>query len=79
MNKPFPALCKDCKWSKPETYSNWNLRCHHPKVNAKDPWALGSASANGTACNHEREQGFFSQCSMKGKLWEPIDAEKERL
>ena len=68
--KPFPALCKDCKHSKPEKDNAWNLRCHHPRVNARDSWALGGASGNGTTCHNEREHKFFSQCGMSGKLWE---------
>lgn len=74
MSKPFPALCKDCKYSLPEERSEWCLRCHHPLVNAKDHWALAAASGhtfgNGTACNSEREAGWFKPCGIKGKLWE---------
>ena len=32
MNKPFPALCKDCKHSKPQEEMEWNLLCLHPVV-----------------------------------------------
>lgn len=75
MTKPFPALCKDCCWSKPEERSEWCLRCHHPKVNSTDAWALSAASTNmlggGTSCTEERrKRGLFVQCGMKGKLWE---------
>lgn len=74
MKKPFPVLCKDCKWSyMPE--DRYNLRCGHPKVNARNAWALGSVTAEGDAagksCTDERGEKWFAQCGMKGKLWEP--------
>lgn len=73
MTKPFPALCRDCKHSKPEVRSEWNLRCQHPVVNARDPWALSNAADNrGTDCRGERERtSWFAKCGMRGKLWEP--------
>jgi len=72
MSKPYPALCKDCKHSKPEEHSEWNLRCQHPKVNANDPYALTSAKEiYGTECRPEREKRFFARCGMSGKMWEP--------
>ena len=68
--KPFPALCADCAHSKPEKESAWNLRCHNPKVNAKDHWALGSiSSSNGSSCIAERERKWPSECGMRGNLW----------
>lgn len=73
MSKPFPALCKDCKFAAPEERSEWTLRCHNPIVNAKDEWALASnsSSANGcgTSCREERSIKWFAECGMKGKLW----------
>ena len=74
MSKPFPALCRDCKHSKPEEHSEseWNLRCIHPIVIAKDPWALaGSGALRGSDCRLERDcRGLFAPCGIKGKLWE---------
>jgi len=72
MSKPYPALCKDCKHSEPERGSEWCLRCHHPRVNAKDSYALSCSKGNGTSCSTERGKiGFLSECGMSGKLWEP--------
>jgi hypothetical protein len=72
MNKPYPALCADCKHSEPEESNSWALRCTHPKVNGNDPWALSSAKkARGTDCRGERERrSFFAVCGIKGKAWE---------
>ena len=66
----YPKYCNECKHSKPEIDSAWNLRCHHPVVNSNDAWALGSAKMNGTQCTEERKGRFFVKCGMKGKLWE---------
>jgi hypothetical protein len=75
-NKPYPALCKDCKWSVPESSehrSSFNL-CTHPKVVAKDNWALAAnfeGKPYGSSCSEERRKtGFFVACGAKGKLWE---------
>ena len=70
MKKPYPALCKDCKYSKPEERSDWNLRCHHPVVNAADPWALGSKNIGGSSCTTIRQKSWPSACGMRGALWE---------
>jgi len=72
MNKPFPALCRDCKYSEPDKNSSWNLHCLHPVVNGSDPWALSAASTGrGTDCRGERERtSWFAKCGIKGKLWE---------
>lgn len=72
MIKPFPALCKECKYSIPEERSEWCLRCTNPIVNAKDPWALASnfTNAYGTNCRVEREAKWFAKCGMEGKLWD---------
>ena len=74
MNKPYPALCKDCKYSFRRERS---LRCDHPKVNARDAWALGSETNEGLfvgkTCTEERAicgpAGWLAACGMKGKLW----------
>ena len=73
MAKPFPALCRDCKHSKPNSDSIWNLQCSHPVVNAADPWALASATAGrGTDCRMERDRrSWLARCGIEGKLWEP--------
>lgn len=73
---PYPALCRDCKHSKPEVRSEWNLRCQHPRVNAGNSWALSNGGDYyGADCRGERERGgirgVFAPCGMKGKLWEP--------
>jgi hypothetical protein len=72
MHKPFPALCRDCKHSKPEPNSSWSLNCHHPAVNGNDPFALtASIDFKGTNCRYERERKCFAKCGIRGKLWEP--------
>jgi hypothetical protein len=71
MNKPFPAYCKDCAHSKPDTDDIWDLRCHHPEVNAKDAWALAHGKGNGASCHTERQMvGFWSVCGQRGAKWE---------
>jgi len=72
MTKPFPVFCRDCKHSESEERSEWNLRCQHPIVNAKDRYALSSTKVGrGSHCGDEREIGWFKPCGQKGKLWEP--------
>ena len=70
MKKPFPALCCECKHSKTEGNSTHNLRCHHPKVNAKDSYALGGGRAEGTNCTNHRGLKWPAKCGMRGALWE---------
>lgn len=74
MEKPFPALCKDCRYSEPEKDSSWTLRCVHPKVNAKDSWALAASSDRhrGTTCHDERNKRWPAACGMRGAQWEPV-------
>ena len=74
--KPYPALCRDCKYSAPEERSSWAIRCHHPKVNANDSWALSNGgSVQGSDCRAQREKrSFFALCGMRGKLWAPKDS-----
>jgi hypothetical protein len=75
MKKPYPALCMDCKHSKPEKNYSWNNRCLHPKVVASDSWALANNNEGmpyGSNCREERQKiSFFAPCGAKGKLWEP--------
>ena len=76
--KPYPALCRDCKHSQPETNSSWNLKCTHPKVNANDAWALSRAEPlGGSDCHFERKRRWFAPCGMSGKLYEPLPGIKE--
>lgn len=70
MKKPYPAFCKDCKHSKPEERSEWNLRCHNPVVNGKDRWALSGVNSQGSNCSDERSRNWFAPCGMRGALWE---------
>jgi hypothetical protein len=75
--KPYPALCRDCRWSEPEESSPWCLRCTNPVVNAADAWALSSARANrGTTCSEERNGGWFAPCGKRGKQWQAIEPEE---
>lgn len=71
--KPYPALCRDCKWSRKEDHRDWYLRCSNPIINANDSWALAKGSADyGSDTQQERsKRGWFAKCGMKGKLWEP--------
>lgn len=73
VSKPFPALCKDCKFATLEKYSLNSLRCNNPVVNANDEWALSAGSSGssgtGTSCHNERAVRWFAKCGMKGKLW----------
>lgn len=70
MTKPFPKLCRDCKWSKARD-DDFELRCFNPIVNSKDSWALSSKNIHaGTHCRSEREFRWFATCGMKGKQWE---------
>lgn len=71
MKKPYPALCKDCKYSKPEERSELILRCHNPIVNAKDAWALSRTIINGINCQDVRGKPWPLACGMRGALWEP--------
>jgi hypothetical protein len=76
MSRPFPVFCRDCKHSRHEKGSEWNLKCHNPLVNAKDPWALScSKNHSGTSCLDERRIFWFAICGTEGKLWEPKASE----
>lgn len=69
-DKPEVLLCRECRWSKPETHSEWNLRCHHPAVTRNDSRALSSGTAfSGTSCREERDHRWFAVCGMAGKRW----------
>lgn len=76
MAKPYPALCRDCKWSRTEENRDWYLRCVHPIINANDSWALSRTGKEGQEYGSDAQQerskrGLFTKCGMKGKLWEP--------
>lgn len=68
-------LCRECRHSKPEEGSEWNLRCMHPEVNCRDPWALSGSKPSGSNARDEREKTWtirgISPCGMRGALWEP--------
>jgi hypothetical protein len=74
-NKPFPALCLDCKHSKPERMSAFVNNCFHPVVIASDSWALANNDQGqpyGSNCREERKRrSWFAPCGAKAKLWEP--------
>lgn len=72
MSKPYPALCRECKWSYKEDGRDYYLRCTHPIINANDSWALSKGSATyGSDTQVERaKKSWFAKCGMKGKLWE---------
>jgi hypothetical protein len=74
-DKPFPALCRDCKWSQPENRSDWNNVCTNPSVVAVHPWALANNREGLPAwpqCHDERnKRSWFAPCGIRGKLWEP--------
>ena len=70
MTKPFPALCRDCKYSKISTVNQHGLDCLNSKVNSKDAWALASAAPARSSATEERSKTWFAACGMKGKLWE---------
>lgn len=70
LSRPFPALCKDCRWSKSVKDSTWELRCTNAVVNADDAWALSNVEIPGTNCHRERERGYFAPCGKRGKRWE---------
>ena len=72
MKKPFPALCRDCKWSTPEPKFEWNNLCTHPKVVSKDRNALArnrEGQPYYSSCVDERGKAFFAPCGIRGKLW----------
>ena len=68
-------FCRDCKHHMPEPRSEWNLRCMHPTVTARDPWALAGAQPHGSCARDEREKTWtlrgLAPCGMRGALWEP--------
>jgi len=78
VKKPFPALCMGCKHSRPEDERGWSNHCFHPKVVAKDSWALANTCARGptgVSCQEERrKRNWFAPCGQRGKLWEPKNA-----
>ena len=74
-------LCRECRHHMPEPRSEWNLRCMHPVVNARDRWALAGAQPMGSNARDEREKTFLTlaACGMRGALWEPIKTFKPEL
>lgn len=80
--KPFPAFCRDCGHCKTAENNGWDMRCHHPVVNAQDNWALANGKSNGTSCSEERSKGIvrsWNTCGQRGALWDPRKGEKSGL
>ena len=75
-SKQQVRLCRDCKHHIQETASSWKVRCMHPIVNARDPWALTSAQPDGSSAREERSKNWTlrgrAPCGMRGALWEQI-------
>ena len=74
MSTSKVKLCRDCRHAMPEPGSAWNLRCMHPSVNARDPYALSGAKPHGSDTISERSQNWTirgrSPCGMRGALFE---------
>ena len=75
MKKPFPCLCQDCRWSRPEDgdRGRWNNRCFNPVVVSRTPWALAQNHEGqpcGAECYGERSKTSpFAACGMRGRRW----------
>ena len=72
-------FCKDCKWSRHNSRSSYDLRCINDQVVSEYPWALSrwkdpnedTEYNYGTGCHEERsKKSWFAPCGIKGKLWE---------
>ncbi len=70
MTTPRVKLCRECKHSMPEPGSEWILRCMHPVVNSRDPWALAGSKPHGSDARTERGRIWAAPCGMRGALWE---------
>ena len=89
MTKPHPVLCRDCKFSRTTIDYVYSLKCIHPIVNSKDADILGADNTYraGTKCISERKREWFSpkngtwfsQCGMRGALWEPKETPQHIL
>jgi len=70
-------LCRDCKHSKPEPRTEWNLLCMHPQVNSRDPWALSGVNPSGSSAREERSRNWSfagrRPCGMRGALFSRKD------
>jgi hypothetical protein len=68
-------LCRDCKYSNTEIVGSWEIECLHPKVNATNPWVLGTAKNQGKTALDERRHnwtlGGRTPCGNRGALFEP--------
>jgi hypothetical protein len=73
VKKPYPALCLECVWSKPEDRSSF-MRCYHPNVVGNDPFALAhqfKGKSYGVSCTDERSKlSWFAPCGIRGRKWE---------
>lgn len=67
-------LCRNCKYSSPESTSTWDLECLHPKVNVSNAWFLGTANPGGKSTRQERESNWNiiwrTPCGTRGALFE---------
>ena len=79
MNKPFPALCNECRHATEDKQSPWLHKCSHPRVVAADSYALSQnyegRSAGSSCYDQRRKTSWFAPCGIRGKLWEPRGAE----
>lgn len=71
---PSPAvkLCHECRMH--DTAPHGEIRCMHPLVNKRDPWALSrpDGAPHGSDCRSERSRRWpFGACGMRGALWTP--------
>ena len=71
-------LCRNCKYSRLENGSSWQLECLHPKVNATDSWVLSSSEIKGNNARMERESNWCysfrrKPCGTRGALFESME------
>lgn len=73
MSTSKVKLCRGCRHCMPEPGSEWNLRCMHPSVNARDPYALAGSKPIGSCAREERSQNWtlfkVFPCGMRGALF----------
>lgn len=77
MNHEKPVkFCRDCKHHAPDPLCGWKLICMHPRVNARDSWALAGTQSYGSCARDERQKTWTlsgrAPCGMRGALWEPV-------
>jgi hypothetical protein len=70
-------LCKDCRWCKPEGFSNWLAglsryrwaRCAHPRF--KPSPVTGKIVHDEFCANERKSYEFVDTCGEDGKYFEP--------